>query len=135
MAGDSLSAQRVEAERESRWAWRPLFTHGGVEFTYIYYDPDGRRQLSGAVVMKLRNTNTYPVAYAFKIVMRAGERVVVEPVEGVLQPGEAKTGDKAGLYWIPFERGVDIGEIGLRGYAVERLGRDDAPQLDGARRP
>lgn len=105
-------AQKIAGE----WAWKPLLTHEGVAFKYIFYS-EADSENNGVVVL-LINHNAYAVTYRFKIVFRAGEDEVVEEVAGDLQAGQAKTGTADGLFWIPFSGGRSIGEVGLRGYKV-----------------
>ncbi len=97
-------------------AWTPIIEHGGVAFSFIFYPYADNEH--GGVVVKLVNTNDYAVDYRFEIVFRAGREEHVEAVEGFLGAGQMKTGDAAGLFWIPFRDGRSIGEVGLRGYAV-----------------
>ena len=46
---------------------------------------------------------------------------------GSLRAREVKTGDAEGLYWIPFEDGRPIVELGVRGYHVEPVPADGGP--------
>ena len=107
-------AQKIQGE----WAWKPLLEYEGVEFKYIFYAEADTR--NNGVVVLLRNTNDYAVQYAFKIIFRAGDAEMIAQVEGEIGPNEAKTGDSAGLFWIPFPDGRAISEVGLRGYKVFR---------------
>lgn len=110
--------------------WMPFFEHEGVQFSYLHYGYQIEGALSSSVVVKLVNTNPHAVQYAFKMLFRsADETLVVAPVDGTLEPGQVKTGDHEGLYWMPFSPGVDIAEVGLRGYRVEplRAGASEPP--------
>ncbi len=111
----SLSAQDTsQMER----AWRPLLLHEGVEFKFLFY-PMANAQYNG-VVLRLHNQNGYPVRYRFNIVFQSGDEEKVEPVEGMLEAGERRTGDQDGLFWIPFTDGRMISQVGLRSYNVEQ---------------
>ena len=101
------------------WAWQPLLTHEGVVFTYLFYREADNT--NNGVVIKIANTNDYPVAYRFKVVFRAEDAVKVEAVEGQLNAREVVTGDTAGLFWVPFTDGRTISEIGLRGFKIIRF--------------
>ena len=103
--------------RSGDWAWQPLLEHEGVVFEFIYYSE--RQSVRDGVVVRLTNTNEYPIRYAFRMVIRTLEREVEEPASGTLAPGEAVTGDEDGLFWT-VERGEMIAEIGMRGYRIER---------------
>ena len=109
---------QVQVRHAGEWAWKPLITHEGVEFKYIFYDEADSE--NGGVVVLLINHNDYKIYYEFKIIFRAGEDEVVEHVVGVLEAGQAKTGDADGLFWIPFPDGRTIAEVGLRGYKITR---------------
>ena len=109
------SAQRIMKEE----AWKPLLTHEGVRFSFLFYSVADN--YNNGVVVLLVNTNDYDVRYRFKMVFRsASGQEEVEEVEGELAAGEAKTGDRDGLFWIPFPDGTFIAEVGMRGYKVER---------------
>ena len=113
----ALLAGPVQAQQQAgSWAWKSMLMHEGVEFKYIFY-AEADNKNNGVVVM-LVNTNDYAVTYRFKIIFRAGEAEVVEPVAGKLEARQAKTGDADGLFWIPFPDGRSIAEVGLRGYKI-----------------
>jgi hypothetical protein len=110
-------------EPERRWSdevWKPIITHNGVAFAYIFYSEADN--VNNGVVVRLHNRNAYPIRYRFRIVFRTwrGEEHV-EPVTGVLEAGQMKTGEQDGLFWIPFRDGRSVGEVGLRGYAIEPI--------------
>lgn len=114
----TVGAARAQ-ETATDYAWRPLLEEGGVSFTYIYYAKPG--MVADGVVVKLANLNDFPVRYRFQMVFRTEGAEHVASVAGTLGPREVRTGDEEGLYWIPFEDGRPIIEIGMRAYAVERL--------------
>ena len=89
----------------------------GVIVKYVFYQKaDGWRN---GVVFFLRNTNEHAVTYRFVAVFRSADSEKTRRAEGHLGPGEAKTGDADGLFWIPFEDDTPIVEIGVRGLAIE----------------
>lgn len=101
-------------------AWTPILEQEGLRISYIYY-PEADNEHDG-VVLRLSNENEVPVRYAFRVLFRAPTADTSAAVRGRLGPGEMKTGDDAGLFWVPFQ-GEDrsLGEIGLRGLSVTRL--------------
>lgn len=101
-------------------AWTPVVTQNGVGIAYIYY-PRADNEHDG-IVLRLRNETEGPVRYAFTLVFRAPDAETTAGVQGRLHPGQTKTGDNAGLFWVPF-KGQDrsIGEIGLRGLEIVPL--------------
>ena len=101
-------------------AWTPIVERRGVQVAYLFYSEADNK--NDGVVLRLRNRNDHPVRYAFTAIFRGPEAESTAQVEGTLAPGEMKTGDNDGLFWIPFkEKGYSVGEIGLRGLRVERI--------------
>jgi len=107
-------------------AWTPIIERNGVQVAYLFYSEADNK--NDGVVLRLRNRNDHPVRYAFTAIFRGPEAEATAQVEGMLGPGEMKTGENDGLFWIPFkEKGYSVGEIGLRGLKVERI--DETPRL------
>lgn len=108
----SASAQTPEGG-----AWQPIIEHEGVAFSYIFYrEADSA---NNGVVVRLHNTNDYAITYRFKIIFRdESDGEAIEEVRGELNAHQQKTGSLDGLFWIPFDDGRSIREVGLRGYKV-----------------
>lgn len=85
----------------------------GVRISYIFYrDADTKHN---GVVLRLENDREVALEYSFVLVFRAPEADTTTHVQGMLEPGEIKTGDRSGLFWVPFTNEHHrIGEIGLR---------------------
>lgn len=115
IAVNNAPAQRFPGET----AWNTLAEHQGVVVKYLYYKR--ANSVADGVVMLLENTNTYRVVYRFTVVFRSEDKEAEAPVEGELDIGEMKTGDGDGLFWIPFEDGRAIKQVGLRGYKITRI--------------
>ncbi len=108
-------------------AWTEITTHRGVRFTYIFYSRADTR--NNGVVIRLENRNAHPVRYAFTVIFRTPTAERTAQARGSLDAGAMKTGEKDGLFWIPFrEEGQTIGEIGLRGIRIVRV----SPQASGS---
>lgn len=105
----------------SDYAWTPVAEQEGLAVSYIYY---GAGEHSGGIVLRLRNLNDRPVAYRFVVMIRAGDDEFVEEVTGTIAARADKTGGLDGLYWAPFARDRDIGEIGFRGLRVTPVTRE-----------
>ena len=117
-----IGAQDTFAQRfAGEWAWNELLEFEGVTFKYIYYREADN--VDDGVVVMLENTNDYAVEYRFRIVFRAAGDEVEMLAEGELEAKALKTGDADGLFFIPFDDGRTIGEVGLRGYKVTRAER------------
>lgn len=122
IAAPAAWGQIPEAARDSgkAWhenAWTRMIEQGGVRISYIYYtEADNEHD---GVVLRLINDNDVAVRYAFTLIFRAPDADTSTVVRGRLAPGEMKTGDDAGLFWVPFRDGDrSIGEIGLRGLNI-----------------
>lgn len=98
-------------------AWTPIVHRAGLRIDYIYY-PEADAEHDGIVLRLVSDTST-PVRYAFTVVFRAPAAETTATVQGRLEAGEMKTGDAAGLFWIPFEgQNHTLAEIGIRGLEV-----------------
>ena len=105
-------------------AWTPIVKQEGVRIDYIYY-PEADDKHDG-IVVRLTNDNAVPVRYAFTLIFRAPEAETTAAVQGTLEAGQMKTGEDAGLFWIPF-KGEDrsLGEIGIRGLEIWAIREPD----------
>jgi len=98
-------------------AWTPVVEQHRVRIAYIYY-PEADSEHDG-VVLRLINDNDVPVRYAFTLIFRSPQADTSTAVRGRLAPGQMKTGEEAGLFWIPFrDQDRSLGEIGLRGLNI-----------------
>jgi hypothetical protein len=94
-----------------------MVAQDGVRIDYIYY-PEADSEHDG-VVLRLTNDTGAPVRYAFTLIFRAPTADTTVAVQGRLEPGQMKTGDRSGLFWVPFRKADrSIGEIGLRGLRI-----------------
>lgn len=112
-----------QSSEERRWAdeaWTPIVEDEGVAFSYIFYSRADN--INNGVVVRLDNRNAYPVRYRFTVVFRTWDGTEeTAQAAGRLEPGQTKTGENDGLFWIPFTDGRSIGEVGLRGYHIKPL--------------
>jgi hypothetical protein len=115
---DSTDAPADSTEAWYEWAWTPIVSRGGVQISYLFYQEADN--VNDGVVLRLRNTNDVSVRYSFTILFRGPRDTAQAAVEGRLDPGEVKTGDEDGLYWVPFQEGKAVGQVGLRGIRVTR---------------
>lgn len=101
-------------------AWNPILRQEGLHISYLYY-PEADNTHDG-IVLRLVNNSEDTLRYAFTLVFRAPEAEMDVSVQGYLDPGEMRTGEKAGLFWMPFRASDrNIGEIGLRGLEIESV--------------
>lgn len=115
--GQQRTAPPDSAKKWHEDAWTHIVQQKGIRISYIYY-PEADNEHDG-IVLRLDNDTDGAVRYGFTIIFRAPEAETTTTVQGMLRPGQMKTGEDAGLFWIPFE-GEDhnIGEIGLRNLEI-----------------
>jgi hypothetical protein len=122
--GWAQDSTRAPADTTQPWydtAWTPIVEKDGVRFGYIFYGKADNR--NNGVVIRLQNQNDRPVRYAFTIIFRGPSGEATAQAEGRLAPGEMKTGENDGLFWIPFTDGRRVGEVGLRGIEITPVSR------------
>jgi hypothetical protein len=124
-AQDSSRTAPDSTEPWHEGAWTHIVTADGVQFAYIFYSKADNE--NNGVVIRLRNENNTAVRYGFTIIFRGPEGEATAQAEGRLGPGEMKTGEPDGLFWIPFTDGRRVGEVGLRGIDVTPLPGDRSP--------
>ena len=117
----ALAQIQVGTTTSSDWAWKGITKQNGVRVEYIFYSEDAENSIEDdGVVLKLVNSNAYPIRYSFTVIFKSSDRVHEERVTGIIPPESLVTGESAGLYWQPFGKGVSVGEIGLRGLRTRR---------------
>ncbi len=105
-------------------AWTHIVERDGLTISYIFYSKADNR--NDGVVLRLCNGNDHRVRYTFTVIFRGPEAQASVQVRGTLKPGEMQTGEKSGLFWVPFEDQRRLGEVGLRGIEVIRLRPDQS---------
>ena len=113
----TVTADTARSWQES--AWTTIVERDGVQFSYIFYSQADTQ--NNGLVLRLRNRNEYGVRYDFTVIFRGPRGEATAHTEGSLEAGEMKTGENDGLFWIPFEDGRTIGEVGLRGIEIKRI--------------
>ncbi|MFB6247951.1 MAG: hypothetical protein ABEL97_05210 [Salinibacter sp.] len=123
---------RAPADTTQPWyntAWTPIVEKEGVRFGYIFYSKADN--YNNGVVIRLHNQNDRPVRYAFTVIFRGPSGEATSRAEGRLAPGEMKTGETDGLFWIPFTDGRAVGEVGLRGIEITPITGDSSATRRG----
>lgn len=128
-AQDSSRTAPDSTEPWYEGAWTHIVTTDGVQFAYLFYSKADNE--NNGVVIRLRNENDTAVRYAFTIIFRGPEGEATARAEGRLGPGEMRTGEEDGLFWIPFTDGRRVGEVGLRGIDVAPVSDDHAQRSAG----
>jgi len=113
---------RAPADTTEPWydtAWTHIVEKQGVHFGYIFYSHADNE--NNGVVLRLENETDRAVRYDFTVIFRGPAGEATARAQGRLEPGEMKTGDEDGLFWIPFRDGRRVGQVGLRGIDVVPL--------------
>jgi len=125
LAGSGARAQAPETPPDTTkpWhddAWTHIVEQQGVRIDYIYY-PEADNEHDG-IVVRLINVRDVHLQYAFTLIFRAPTAETSAVVRGRLAPGQMKTGEDAGLFWVPFkEKDRSLAEIGLRGLTIRPI--------------
>ena len=88
--------------------------------SFIFYS-DGDGDENNGVVIYLENKNNYNISYKFTLIFRVGATDRVKTIEGRMIPKERRTGSNDGLYFIPFEDGRSLSEVGIKNCKVRRI--------------
>ena len=105
-------------------AWSKIVERNGLQIGYLFYAEADNH--NNGVVLRLRNQNEVAVRYAFTVIFRGPEGTATARAEGTVDARSMITGDDNGLFWIPFEDGRKVAEVGLRGLTVQRLSEGQA---------
>ena len=100
--------------------FKKLYDINGMIVSFIFYcEGDGEK--NNGVVIYLENKNNYSISFQFILIFRAGAIDRVRAVDGTMIPREKRTGSNDGLYFIPFEDGRSLSEVGIKGCRVEKI--------------
>ncbi len=100
--------------------FKKLYDNHGLIVSFIFYS-EGDGDENNGVVIYLENKNDYNISFQFKLIFRAGAIDRVRTVDGTMIPREKRTGSNDGLYFIPFEDGRSLSEVGIKGCRVEKI--------------
>ncbi len=100
--------------------FKKLYDNHGLIVSFIFYS-EGDGDENNGVVIYLGNKNNYNIAFQFTLIFRAGEIDRLRTVDGTMIPLEKRTGSNDGLYFIPFEDGRSLSEVGIKSCKVRRI--------------
>ena len=100
--------------------FKKLYDNHGLIVSFIFYS-EGDGDENNGVVIYLENKNNYNVSLQFTLIFRAGAIDRVRMVDGTMIPLEKKTGSNDGLFFIPFEDGRSLSEVGIKSCKVRRI--------------
>ena len=100
--------------------FKKLFNRDGFVVSFIFYS-EGDGDENNGVVIYLENKNDYNISYKFTLIFRAGATDRVRTINGTMIPREKRTGSHDELYFIPFEDGRSLSEVGIKNCKVKRI--------------
>ena len=113
-----LSNLIIPQNKES--PFKKLYDNHGLIVSFIFYS-EGDGDENNGVVIYLENKNNYNIAFQFTLIFRAGAIDRVRTIDGTMIPLEKRTGSNDGLYFIPFEDGRSLSEVGIKSCKVRRI--------------
>jgi len=100
--------------------FKKLYDNHGLIVSFIFYS-EGDGDENNGVVIYLENKNDYNISYKFTLIFRAGATDEVRTIDGTMIPKERRTGSHDELYFIPFEDGRSLSEVGIKSCKVKRI--------------
>lgn len=97
--------------------WKTLYNANGFNVAFIFYS--NADSYHDGIVVKVHNKNNGSIKYSFELIFRSDSLDKKTTVEGILKPGEIKTGSNSKLFWVPFKDGKTISEVGIKGCRIE----------------
>ena len=100
--------------------FKKLFNQEGFIVSFIFYS-EGDGDENNGVVIYLENKNDYNISYKFTLIFRAGAIDRAKTIDGRMIPWERRTGSNDELYFIPFEDGRSLSEVGIKSCKIRRI--------------
>ncbi len=100
--------------------FKKLYDNHGLIVSFIFYS-EGDGEKNNGVVIYLENKNDYNISFQFKLIFRVGAIDRVKTIDGRMIPRERRTGSNDELYFIPFEDGRSLSEVGIKSCKIRRI--------------
>ena len=100
--------------------FKKLYDNHGLIVSFIFYS-EGDGDENNGVVIYLENKNDYNISFKFTLIFRAGAIDRVRTINGRMIPREKRTGSNDELYFIPFEDGRSLSEVGIKSCKVDMI--------------
>ena len=100
--------------------FKKLYDNYGLIVSFIFYS-EGDGDENNGVVIYLENKNNYNISFKFTLIFRAGAIDRVRTINGTMIPRETRTGSNDELYFIPFEDGRSLSEVGIKNCKVRKI--------------
>ena len=100
--------------------FKKLYDNHGLIVSFIFYR-EGDGDENNGVLIYLENKNDYNISFQFTLIFRAGAIDRVRTIDGTMIPRERRTGSNDELYFIPFEDGRSLSEVGIKSCKVRRI--------------
>ena len=109
----------ITSSQDSDGPFKKLFNQEGFVVSFIFYS-EGDGDENNGVVIYLENKNDYNISYSFTLIFRAGATDRLRTINGTMIPREKRTGSHDELYFIPFEDGRTLSEVGIKNCKIRR---------------
>ena len=100
--------------------FKKLYDNHGLIVSFIFYS-DGDCMENNGVVIYLENKNAYDISFQFMLIFRALSVDREKHISGTLKAKERRTGSSERLYFLPFDDGKSLSEVGIKGCRVEKF--------------
>jgi len=113
--------QTMEADvQDEKSPFKKLYDNHGLIVSFLFYS-DGDGMENNGVVIYLENKKDYDISFQFTLIFRALNVDRERQVTRTLKANEKRTGSDWGLYFIPFEDGRSLSEVGIKNCKVRRI--------------
>ncbi len=112
-------AVSIHAQDSLRSSWTVLAEKEGLNISFIFYSEADN--YNNGVVLKLHNKNDKDIFYEFDLIFRSENFDKTEHIEGIIMKNQIKAGSNDNLFWIPFEDGKLISEVGITSIRISDL--------------
>jgi len=114
-----LFSLSIAYSQNSDGPFKKLFNREGFVVSFIFYS-DGDGEENNGVVIYLENMNDYNISFQLTLIFRAGAIDRMKTINGTMIPHEKRTGSNDELYFIPFEDGRSLSEVGIKNCRVRK---------------
>lgn len=115
-----LMLSNIIIPQNNEGPFKKLYDNHGLIVSFIFYS-EGDGDENNGVVIYLENKNDHNISFQFTLIFRAGANDRVRTVDGTMIPRERRTGSNDELYFIPFEDGRSLSEVGIKNCKVRRI--------------
>lgn len=105
--------------QNSNTPFKNFFEKYGLDMQFIFYRT-GNGVYDNGVNILLKNNNDYGISYKFTLIFRADTLEKHVDADGIMKRREVKTGSNNNLYYIPFDEGQSMTEVGITNIRIKK---------------